>query len=178
MTLRARLACEEDVEAIMKIIKAVVPLMQASGNFQWDEIYPSEAVIREDIAKSQCYVVERELDEKANAIDGLLGFTALTEDQSPEYADAGWDLTIPAIVPHRMAVSPEARRQGVAAFMYAHSEVLARKRGYDRVRVDTNKVNGPMNSTIQNAGFKLAGEINLSTKPKDMKFNCYEKILL
>lgn len=164
-----RLGTHEDVEKIMAIIKAVVPLMQAAGNFQWDDVYPTEAAFREDISNNQCWVVVKD--------DVLLGVTALTEDQSPEYADCGWDLSIPSIVPHRMAVSPDARRQGVAAMMYAKAEELAKERGYSRVRVDTNKLNGPMNATIVKAGFSHSGEINLSTKPKEMRFNTYEKII-
>lgn len=164
-----RLGTTDDLEGIMKIVKAVVPLMQAEGNFQWDEVYPTEAAFAEDIGKGQCWVVVKD--------DIVLGVTALTEDQSPEYADCGWDLSIPSIVPHRMAVSPDARRQGVAGMMYAKAEDLARERGFTRVRVDTNKVNAPMNAAIRKAGFTYSGEINLSTKPKDMRFNTYEKIL-
>ena len=171
MTITVRKGTEEDITVIMTIVKAVVPLMQAAGNFQWDEVYPTEPAFRKDIGAGECYVaVQQETNE-------VVGVTALTEDQSFEYADCGWDLSIPSIVPHRMAVSPDCRRQGVAAAMYAKGDELARERGYDRVRVDTNKVNGPMNATILKAGYKYAGEINLSSKPKDMRFNCYEKLL-
>ena len=162
---------EEDIPSIMKIVNAVIPLMQASGNFQWDEVYPNKEAFSNDVKIGQCYVaVSKETED-------ILGVAALTEDQSPEYADAGWDLSIPAIVPHRLAVSPDCRRQGIAATLFAKADELAAERGYNRVRVDTNKVNEPMNLTIKKSGFMFAGEINLSTKPKEMRFNCYEKVL-
>ena len=174
MSVIVRLGQEEDVEGIMKIVKAVVPMMQASGNFQWDEVYPSEAAFRKDVEIGQCYVAEKTHEDGSQEI---VGVAALTEDQSEEYADCGWDLGIPAVVPHRLAVSPTCHRQGIAAKLYAKGDELARERGYDRVRVDTNKLNVPMNKTIQAAGYVYAGEISLNSKPKDMRFNTYEKLL-
>lgn len=174
MSVIIRNGREEDLQGIMVIIRAVVPMMQASGNFQWDEVYPTEDAFRNDIKLSQCYVAEKTNEDGTKEIAGV---AALTEDQSEEYADCGWDLSIPAVVPHRLAVSPTCHRQGIAAMLYAKGDELARERGYDRVRVDTNKLNVPMNKTIVGAGYKYAGEISLNSKPKDMRFNTYEKIL-
>ena len=174
MSVVIRLGKEGDVEAIMRIVKACIPAMQASGNFQWDEVYPNEAAFRKDIEIGQCYVAEKTNEDGSKEIAGV---AALTEDQSVEYADCGWDLSIPAVVPHRLAVSPTCHRQGIAAKLYAKGDELARERGYDRVRVDTNSLNVPMNKTIQAHGYKYAGEISLNSKPKDMRFNTYEKML-
>ena len=58
--ITVRLATEPDLPAIMEIIKAVVPMMQASGNFQWDSQYPLEDNFRTDIADGVCYVAEVE----------------------------------------------------------------------------------------------------------------------
>ena len=90
MSIIIRQGNEEDVEGIMKIVKAVVPMMQASGNFQWDEVYPTEAAFRKDIEIGQCYVAEKTHED---GLKEVVGVAALTEDQSEEYADCG-DLTI------------------------------------------------------------------------------------
>ena len=87
----------------------------------------------------------------------------------------GWDLEEPAIVPHRLAVSPAARGLGVAKHLMGEAETLAIKNNCIWVRVDTNAVNIPMNSLFQTLGFSMSGKCNLSAKPKEMWFNCYQK---
>jgi thiamine pyrophosphokinase len=172
---RIRMAVAEDLDAIMQIIGEVVPLMNAAGNFQWDEKYPTREAFTNDITNQVLYVAELR-DTLASAYK-VVGVAALTEDQSPEYADCGWDLTIPSIVTHRLAVSPSARRQGIALKLFNQADILAKERGYDRVRVDTNKLNTPMQNVMLKAGYVYAGEISLNSKPKDMRFFCFEKMM-
>jgi len=51
-----RLANKNDLPSIMQLIGAVVPMMNASGNFQWDSTYPNADVFENDIALNQLWV--------------------------------------------------------------------------------------------------------------------------
>ena len=48
-----RLATLNDIPAIMQLVDEVVPVMRASGNFQWDSTYPNIKVFENDIALNQ-----------------------------------------------------------------------------------------------------------------------------
>jgi len=152
----------------MAIMRAVVPPMREQGNLQWDSDYPNEQVFREDIAAGQLWVLEIE--------GAVAGVAALTSDQSPEYADVGWDLNEPAVVVHRLAVDPAFRGRGVAETLIRHAEVVARERGVAVLRIDTNTQNPAMQRLMPKLGYTFAGEIGLAFRP-GLRFFCYEKRL-
>ncbi len=163
-----RQATTADLPALMNLIGHVVPLMNEAGNFQWDENYPNEAVFKQDIDKNQLWVAD---------IDGqLTGLAALTEDQEPEYAQVGFDLTQRAIVTHRLAVDPAFRGQGVAAALMTQAEQIALERGIAFLRIDTNSENQVTQKLFPKLGYHYAGEITLSFRP-GLRFLAYEKQL-
>lgn len=162
---RARL---EDMPAIMAIIRRVVPLMRATGNLQWDDAYPNPEVFSRDIEKEQLWVAE---------IDGgLAGVAAITEDQEPEYARVGWDITEPAIVVHRVAVDPEFRGRGIAEALMRQAETVATERGITVLRVDTNTQNAATQKLFPKLGYTFSGETELGFRV-GLRFLCYEKRL-
>ncbi|GAA4359010.1 GNAT family protein [Hymenobacter saemangeumensis] len=163
-----RRATEADLPGILALISRVVPLMNASGNMQWTDDYPNEAVFREDIAQSQLWVAE--LGGK------VVGVAALTRDQDAEYADADWDVTEPALVTHRLAVDPAAQGQGVALALMQEAEDEARRQGLRVLRVDTNSENLATQRLFPKLGYRFAGEIKLAFRP-GLRFFCYEKRL-
>lgn len=163
-----RLATPADIPALLSLLRHVVPQMQASGNFQWDDTYPNATVFSNDIAKEQLWVAD---------IDGqLAGVSAITSDQEPEYAQVGWDVNEPAIVTHRLAVDPEFRGQGVGKALLQQAETVARERGISRLRIDTNTHNLVTQKLFPTAGYVFAGEIGLGFRP-GLRFFCYEKRL-
>src|ERR1700692_4872127 len=119
--MHLRLATPADIPAIMQVIRRVVPLMRASGNLQWDDDYPNPEAFARDIAHDQLWVAE--LGTR------IAGMAALTTDQEPEYAHAGWDITTPAVVVHRLAVHPDLQGLGGRAAPIPQAEALAPGRG-------------------------------------------------
>ncbi|MCI1188696.1 GNAT family N-acetyltransferase [Hymenobacter sp. DH14] len=165
ITRRATLA---DLPAILALVRRVVPLMQASGNFQWSVDYPNEAVFRADIEHNHLWVAE---------LDGAIaGVAALTQDQDEEYAQADWDVTQPALVTHRLAVDPAAHGRGVALALMEQAEKQATAEGLHVLRVDTNSENAATQRLFPKLGYRFAGEITLAFRP-GLRFFCYEKRL-
>lgn len=166
-----RLANNQDVQSIMdNIVNAVVPLMLASGNPQWDETYPQPEHFNEDIDLGQLWVA-------VDDAECVVGVAALTNDQPDDYAAAGCDLSKPSIVPHRVAVSPSCQGRGIAKMFFDKAEELARDRGFEYIRIDTNKYNTVMQKAILNSGFTFMKEITLTDTPDTWRFYCYEKRL-
>jgi ribosomal protein S18 acetylase RimI-like enzyme len=166
--MRIRLATIEDLPALMRLMQRVVPLMQASGNLQWDETYPNRAVFQRDIDMDQLWIAE--------AGASVVGLAAITRDQEPEYAQVGWDITEPAVVVHRLAVDPAFRGAGIAAALMQKAEKVAADRGITVLRVDTNAQNAATQRLFPKLGYQFAGEIGLEFRP-GLRFFCYEKRL-
>lgn len=166
--MEIRLAHTEDISAIMHLVKKVVPLMRATGNFQWGDDYPNPEVFEKDIAIGQLWVAE---------LDGKIGgVSAITTDQDPEYADAGWDITEEAIVTHRLAVDPDLQGKGIAKALMQQAEIVANTRGITILRVDTNTENKATNALFPKLGYDFSGEISLAKRP-GLRFYCYQKLL-
>ncbi|HVS93376.1 MAG TPA: GNAT family N-acetyltransferase [Mucilaginibacter sp.] len=166
MTIRPAVA--GDIPGIMKLITEVVPVMRASGNFQWDDTYPNAAVFEEDIALGQLWVADNDGD--------IAGVSAITTEQYPEYADVGLDINETAIVTHRLAVSPRYQGQGIAVKLMQQAEDVAISRGLKALRVDTNTANQATQKLFPKAGYRFAGEMSLHFRP-GLRFYCYEKRL-
>ncbi|MGY3090795.1 ribosomal protein S18 acetylase RimI-like enzyme [Hymenobacter sp. UYAg731] len=163
-----RRATAADMPAILALVRRVVPLMQASGNFQWTADYPNEAVFTADIAQNQLWVAE---------LDGTIaGVAALTQDQDAEYAQADWDAAESALVTHRLAVDPATQGKGVALALMAEAERQAVAQGLKVLRVDTNSENVATQRLFPKLGYRFAGEITLGFRP-GLRFFCYEKWL-
>lgn len=163
-----RRAVLNDIPGIMILIRQVVPLMNASGNLQWDDHYPNPEIFTSDIAQDKLWVAE---------INGsIAGVSAITTDQDQEYAEVGWDLNETAIVTHRLAVSPQFHGQGVAVALMQKAEDEAIRRGINTLRIDTNSMNKATQQLFPKMGYVFAGEIGLSYRP-GLRFYCYEKRL-
>jgi GNAT superfamily N-acetyltransferase len=166
--LTIRRATEHDLPAVVALVRAVVPLMQAAGNQQWTNEYPNETIFRRDLALQQLWVAE--------LAGQLVGIAALTQDQDAGYADADWDAAEPALVTHRLAVAPSAHGQGVAQALLQQAEHEARALGLRTLRVDTNSENAATQRLFPKLGYRFAGEIALAGRT-GLRFFCYEKQL-
>jgi GNAT superfamily N-acetyltransferase len=164
-----RLASAGDLPLLMALLRGVIPAMRASGNLQWDDLYPNGEVLGRDIARQQLWVA-------ATDDGGIAGMAAITTDQEPEYAHVGWDTGEPAIVVHRLAVDPAHRGAGIATALMQRAEVVARERGISVLRVDTNTENEGTRRLFPKLGYVLAGETTLGFRA-GLRFLCYEKRL-
>jgi GNAT superfamily N-acetyltransferase len=163
-----RLATLNEISALMLLVRKVVPLMRAAGNLQWDDAYPNATVFERDIELRQLWAAD---------IDGSIGgFAAITTDQSPEYVQVGWDITVQTIVVHRLAVDPDRYGLGIATALMKKAEAVAAELGINTLRVDTNTHNEATQKLFPKLGYFLAGTITLDFRP-GQRFLCYEKHL-
>ncbi len=163
-----RKASVEDIDCVVEIVKEVVPLLNAQGNYQWNDTYPLRSDFEKDVQNQELWV--------AVLNDQIVGFGAITTDQPEEYADCGLDISKEAVVAHRVAVTPRVRNKGIAAGILSLSDHVAKERNMKILRVDTNAINMPMQRVIEKLGYTYFGEVSFKNKPPSMRFKCYEKI--
>lgn len=151
-----RPAVAADVDAVMAIIRAAQEMMRLAGSQQWQDGYPDREHILGDVAGKRGYVL---CDAAGAAAYGAVAF-----DGEPAYdALAGeWPggAGAPYVVVHRLAVAERARRRGVAAEFMHRVERLAKSRGVDLFRIDTNFDNDRMLALLRREGFVRCGEVS------------------
>lgn len=166
--LHIRKATDADLSAMMRLLRVCAKDMQTSGIDQWDETFPPEDFVRNDIATGTARVAE---------LDGrICGIFTMDQRQAPEYAGVNWKQPGTQIaVIHRLAVSPEYHRKGIASQIMDFAEHEAAAAGYDVIRLDTYSHNNRAVQLYLQRGYRQAGEVRFRNKPAP--FFCFEKRL-
>lgn len=165
-----RLAVAADLETLWPMVGRAVAHMNALGNPQWGEDYPTRDHYADDLARGELYA--------ACGGDGaLLGVVCLNTQQSPEYAPLPWRSSGPALVIHRMAVDPAAQRQGVGRAFFAFAEELAREKGLGAIHADTYSLNERMQALFLRLGYAQVGQVHFGRPHRHLGYPCFEKVL-
>ncbi len=163
-----RLANEGDLSPLMTLVKGAVAHMNALGNPQWGEGYPNREHYQEGLDAGHLYV----------AVDGegaLLGAAVFNTEEDETYQAISWSVPAPAMVVHKMVVSPSAQRQGVASAFFDHCEGMAKAAGIASVRLDTYTKNDRMQNLLLQRGYTHVGHVHFPQNP--LPYPCFEKVV-
>ena len=151
--------------------------MNREGNPQWVlGKYPLANHFQADIDNNALWVAILIDDEVAAVPAKVVGVAALTTDQS--LYGSCLDIEQSAIIPHRVAVSPDYQKLGIAKALIHKAEEISRDVGYGRVRIDTHINNPSMKRTLKSLNYSLIADITKPTKfPVSEKFSVFEKVL-
>ncbi len=155
-----RLAEEADFPAIMELIREAQAALRADQVPQWQNGYPTEEIIREDIRKGENYICEEE-----GRLIGTMVLSFAGESTYQTIYDGQW-LTEgePYGVIHRLAVSNQRKRTGVAKSMLDQAFLECRKRKVKSLRIDTHEKNRAMRSWLEKNQFHFCGKIFLTSQ--------------
>ena len=128
--------------------KARLFMVKAGNPNQWGTAYPTEAMIRQDIANEKCY-----LNLKDDKICAVFYF-AVEADPTYGYIEGAWLNDAPYGVIHRIAVGENGK--GVAAECFAFAAQHC-----ENIRIDTHEKNIPMQRCLAKNGFTRCGIIYL-----------------
>ena len=98
----------KDVPSIGRIFDDAVARMLAEGKKQWTESYPTEIHALADMSMHNGYVLE--FNNKVVAYGAVI----FTGEQAYNDLQGEWLGPGPYVVVHRLAVSADAQRQGIA----------------------------------------------------------------
>lgn len=144
--VKAQLA---DLSVATKIIKEAIAYLAKQGVDQWQQGYPNEAVLAEDIAKERLFLI-KDIKE----IAGL--FVLVNYDENYDVIEGSWLSAGPYVAIHRFAIAEKYRRSGVSTYAFDWL-----KRHYDDLRIDTHKDNVPMNNCLLKNAFQKCGIVYL-----------------
>jgi GNAT superfamily N-acetyltransferase len=161
-----------DLAAVMALFDEARGTIAALGIDQWQNGYPSEDVVREDIALARAYAVT----------DGgeLCGTFVLIEDGEVTYDriyDGHWrtgDEATDYLAIHRVAISVRMRGKGISTALIEYAAQRARALSRRSLRIDTHRGNVVMRRMLEKHGFVYCGIIYLQNGDERV---AYEKLL-
>ena len=154
----------EEIKEIMYIFKEAIIDMEGQGIYQWDNVYPNEEVIAEDIKEGTLFVYEDE-----NLIKGLI---VLSEHEDEEYKELQWQFNRGKhLIVHRLCVDPKCKGKGIAKKLVEFAEKYGEENRYEAIRLDAFIPNKRACRMYENAGYKIIGIVNF----RKGQFCCYEK---
>ena len=161
-----RKAGQTDFEQIWEIISFAKETRKNEGSTQWQDGYPNEETIQNDIQKGYGFVFEEE---------GAVNlYAAIIFDKEPAYEELrNWEGQGDYLTLHRIAVSKEAKGKGLGQKILKEAEKLAKEKGIESIRIDTNFDNIPMLKIIEKEGYKYRGEVYFRGSAR----KAFEKIL-
>lgn len=147
----------QDLVQIMAIIKQAQEYLKSAGIDQWQNGYPNQDIVLQDIKLGNSYVLTKDGEVVGTAVlefDGDSNYDTIYE--------GAWltDGHYGAI--HRIAISNYYKGSGFASQIIQAMIDLCQKRGTPSLRVDTHKDNQSMQRMLQKNGFHYCGVIYLA----------------
>lgn len=160
---------KEDVHRIMDIIKEAKKYLEENDINQWQDGYPSEDTILDDIKKNESYIaVENDV------VIGTVAISFRGEKTYGEIFEGSWLSNEDYVVIHRIAVARELKGRGTASNIIKEVEKIALRNNRYSIKVDTHEENKVMQNLLRKNNFKYCGIIYLMDKSKRVAF---EKII-
>lgn len=144
-----RQATTADIPQLKEIFALAHTFMADTGNpTQWAANYPSDELLKGDIASGDCYVILSDGDIAATFV--------LREGPDPTYTsiyNGAWLNNEPYAVIHRIASNGKTRGMMHTAMQFARQR-------YRNIRIDTHRDNTIMQKAILKEGFIYCGIIH------------------
>ena len=154
-----------DMPDIMNIFKQAQSYFKENRIDQWQNNYPNENVISNDIKNNDSYVMV--LNDKVIATI----FASFEEEITyNKIYDGKWLNDDDYCVIHRIAVDNSFKGQGIFYKLIKNVEKLCKSKGIHTIKVDTHEDNITMQNTLNKNGFKYCGVIYLEDGDKRVAY--------
>ena len=162
-----RKAGTEDQDQIWTILQQGILRRKNDGSNQWQDGYPNEDVVRNDIDKGQGYVLTDG--------DTIVGYAAILINDEPAYHDiqGKWLTEGDFIVYHRVAISEDYVGKGLSRMILEAIDEFALDHHIYSVRADTNHDNIAMLRIFEKQNYTYCGEVFFRGSPR----KAFEKVL-
>lgn len=164
---KLRPANERDASVIWEILQGAIEQRRLEGSDQWQNGYPSEQTVRDDLATDVAYVLMEN--------DAVVAYAAIILDGEPAYdaIDGKWLTDGRYATVHRVARARDVKGKGIAITFLKLIEGLCTQLHVPSIRLDTNFDNLAMLKILENLSYRYCGEIFYEGAPR----KAYEKIL-
>ena len=123
----------DDLNKIEDMVSRAKIVMKREGNEQWNDDYPKREHYETDLNNGELYVCEMEGE--------VVGACCISDEGHHEYKEINWSNDEPYLCIKRLVVDPRVQGKGIGKKFYEYIEALAKERGINYVRTDTNEHN-------------------------------------
>ena len=162
-----RLAKIEEVAIIWEILQDAIAQRKKDGSDQWQNGYPNEQTIKDDIQNGNGYVMmhDNEIVAYAAIVFGI--------EQSYIEIKGKWLSNNACVVVHRVATQASLKGKGIATQLFLLIEDFCIQKNIYSIKVDTNFDNQPMLRILEKLNYSFCGDILVSGSPR----LAFEKVL-
>lgn len=164
--MKLRLTKTQDLDAVMNIINQAKAYFKEQAINQWQDGYPNEISIINDISRQEAYVLEDDDEIIATVM------ISKTIESNYNHIDGKWLQDDNYLVIHRIAIRDDQKGRGLAKIIL--DEAIKLFENMPSIRMDTHDDNLSMQRFLLKYGFEYCGTIYLETKEPR---RAYEKIL-
>ncbi|MBM7709633.1 GNAT family N-acetyltransferase [Enterococcus lemanii] len=155
--MKLRQATKEDLPIIMTIIQEGIDALKEQQSPQWQDGFgPNQEKMEKDIETNACYVLVDGQDE-------VIATASLIQGIDPVYTaieDGHWLGLNSYIAIHRVAIAKGQRGKKRASLLLDLLISQAKELGYHDIRIDTHRLNLPMQKAILSSGFSYRGLVH------------------
>ena len=151
--MNLRKAKQTELPITWEIIQYAIEQRKQDGSDQWQDGYPNETTLQQDLDNGNAYVVTED--------ETVLAYAALLFDKEPAYEniEGRWLSNGDYAVVHRVAASKLAKGKSVGTKLFQIIEDLCRDKKVYSIKVDTNFDNKPMLKILERLQYTYCGEV-------------------
>ncbi|MCY6354811.1 GNAT family N-acetyltransferase [Clostridium sp. ZS2-4] len=151
--MKIRKAELEDLNIIIEIFRNATNAMEDNNIHQWDEIYPTNTILEQDILKKQMYVGIKD--------DNIVSVVVVNNEFDDQYKNGNWEYHNERfVVLHRVCVNPIYQNQKIGKNTMVMIEDLLQKEEIQSIRLDAFSLNPYALKMYETLGYQKVGETN------------------
>ncbi|MDO4880171.1 MAG: GNAT family N-acetyltransferase [Capnocytophaga sp.] len=158
----------DDFASVWDIILFAKETRRLEGSTQWQDGYPNEENIKNDIINQNAYVIRDK--------DTILAYAAIIFDKEEAYEniEGNWISNYEYTTIHRIAISEKAKGLGLGTIIMQESESISLQHNIRSIRIDTNYDNQPMLRILEKLGYTFCGYVYFRNSQR----MAFEKVLV
>lgn len=151
--LKIKKAELEDLNIIISIFRNAINAMNDNNINQWDEIYPTNTNLEQDILNKQMYVGIKD--------DEIVSAVVINNEFEEEYKNGNWRYENERFaVVHRLCVNPIHQNKKIGKDTMIKIEELLKIEGIQSIRLDAFSLNPYALQMYETLGYQKVGEVN------------------
>lgn len=151
--MRVRKAVFEDLNIIIHIFRNSINAMNDNNIHQWDELYPTNANLEQDIIKKEMYIGIKD--------DIIVSVVVVNNEFDEQFKNGNWKYGYQKFaVIHRLCVTPVYQNRKLGRNTMLIIEDILQKEGIGSIRLDAFSLNLHALKMYKTLGYQKIGEAN------------------
>jgi len=170
--MRLQLSTSSNIHNILQIINDAKVYLKSKDIDQWQNGYPNQTQIEQDIANNESYVL-------INDENQIIATSMFSIRPEPTYKliDGAWKINEKEKygVIHRLAIDKNYRKKGIASYVLKEFHQKLMKQQIRSLKIDTHEDNHEMQYLVKKLGYVYCGIIFTEYNAKRFAF---EKVII